>query len=329
MSDAPTVQVIIVNWNHGRYLKTCLEGLYRQSYPAFHITVWDNASTDGSPEWLRENAPQVRLVCAPRNLGFSTALNQAMALERDPLVLSLNPDVTARPAFLAGLVECLQPDSRIGMAAPRLLMAGRPDCLDSTGLFINRRRLPYDRGQGEPDRGQYDSQPDVFGACGAAALYRRAMLEDVAMDGETFDEDFFAYYEDADLAWRAQLRGWRAAYAPAAVAEHVRGSGDRLRNAKTPGGNGPRYAFRNRALMVVKNDQGRSLVADLPRMLAADLPRLGYMLLARPQALQSIPDILRLLPRMLKKRRLIQAGCRVDPRAIYRRYICTPHNLSG
>lgn len=200
------------------------------------------------------------------------------------------------------------------MVAPKLLRADDPTRLDSTGLFIDRRRRPYDRGQGQVDRGQYDAQPYAFGACGAAALYRRAMLEDVAVEGEYVDEGFFAYCEDADLAWRAQLRGWQCAYAPQAVATHVRGWGDTLRKHGHARKNvrGLRLALRNRYLMALRNDAWRYLLADLPRILAAELPRLAYAALTVPPLLLGLADLLRAWPSALRKRQSIRARRTVD-----------------
>ena len=204
------VDIIIVNWNHGKYLENCLEALTNQTYPTLEITIVDNGSLDGSVEWLTQHHPHLHLLTFSENVGFSRAFNHAVNNTTEPFILSLNPDVVAQPACIAELVQTIGEDERIGIVTPKLLRADDPALIDSTGLFLDRRRRPYDRGQMCADRGQYDHQREVFGACGAAALYRRAMLEDLAHDGEYFDEDFFAYYEDVDLAWRAQARGWRA-----------------------------------------------------------------------------------------------------------------------
>jgi GT2 family glycosyltransferase len=185
-------------------------------------------------------------------------------------------------------------DESVGIVSPKLLRREDPTILDSTGLFINRSRRPYDRGQGEVDQRQYDHANKIFGACGAAALYRRTMLTDLAFINEYFDEDFFTYYEDADLAWRAQMRGWKARYAPKAVAAHVRGWGDTLRkkDAAIKDTSGPRFALRNRWLMILKNDALRYFLLDLPFILASEISRLGYMIVFAPDALLGLKDIL-------------------------------------
>jgi len=332
-----SVSVIIVNWNHGRFLKDCLDALLAQEQsstalgtsPQFDVTVVDNGSTDGSPDWVARRYPDIRLLALPDNRGFSRAFNQAACCTDGTFVLSLNPDVTVRPRFIFEMVHAMEPDEYTGMVAPKLLRTDETAVLDSTGLFLDRRRRPYDRGQGEADRHQYDTQPYVFGACGAAALYRRAMLEDLALNGEYLDEDFFAYYEDADLAWRAQLRGWRCVYAPRAVATHARGWGDTLRKkghtAKDSGG--PRLALRNRYLMIVKNDALSYFLADLPRILAAELPRLAYAALAAPEVLLGIPDLIRAWPSALRKRQQIRSRRTVDD-AVVRRWFVAPKNTA-
>jgi len=329
--DDILVSVIIVNWNHGRFLKGCLDALLAQDYPAFDVTVVDNGSNDGSPEWVARHSPDVCLLAFPDNRGFSRAFNQAVRRTHGTFVLSLNPDVTVSPGFISAMVQAMGQDERVGMVAPKLLRADAPTVLDSTCLLIDRRRRPYDRGQGEVDRGQYDAQPFgsaqggpyVFGACAAAALYRRAMLDDLALNGEYFDEDFFAYYEDADLAWRAQLRDWRCVFAPRAVAAHARGWGDTLRKKghATKDGRGPRLALRNRYLMTIKNDALGYLLADLPLVLAAELPRLAYAALAAPEVLLGIPDLVRAWPTALRKRRRIRSQRTVDDAVVRRWFV--------
>ena len=276
----------------------------------------------------------MRLWALAENLGFSCALNWGISHTEGDLLLSLNPDTIVRQDSVWEMVRAMEGrerrGERVGIVAPKLLQASDPTILDSTGLFVDRRRRPYDRGQGEPDRWQYDAQSYAFGACGAAALYRRAMLEDLKLGGQFFDEGFFAYYEDADLAWRAHLRGWRCIYAPHAVATHARGWADTLRQtgraAKEAAG--PRLALRNRYLMTIKNDTLGHFLADLPLILAAEMPRLAYAAVTRPTVLLGLSDLVRALPSALRKRRQIR-GRRVVDDAVIRRWFVAPTEMAA
>lgn len=301
--DNCSVSVVIVNWNHKPFLQACLDSIFAQGFKPLNVVVVDNASIDGSPAWIGMNYPQVQLITFGENRGFSFAFNEGARTSVDPFILSLNPDVVLQPDCLVQLVQVLVEQEKVGIVAPKLLRADNPALIDSTGLFINRSRCPYDRGQGEVDGGQYDHLTEIFGACGAAALYRRAMLEDLAFANEYLDEDFFAYYEDADLAWRAQLSGWRAVYQPGAVGFHVRGWGDSLRKQRKRSPIGPRLAFRNRYLMSLKNDCLPNFLVDLPFLLASEVPRLLYAAVTMPSVLLGAWDFLELSGTMMRKRR--------------------------
>lgn len=309
MAD-PLVSVVIVNWNNGDYLSNCLHALQNQEYASLEIFVVDNASTDGSVEWVRQNYPAVNLIAFDHNRGFAYAFNEAVRVSHGSLILSLNPDVTVQPGFISAIITAFNSEDNIGMAAPKLLQALDPSRLDSTGLFVDRSRRTVDRGQGEVDSGQFDAHKDVFGACGAAALYKRSMLEELQLDSQYYDEDFFAYYEDADLAWRAQLMGWRCAYVPTAIGLHIRGYGDTLRKRRKKNDYGPRLALRNRYLMILKNDEFTSFLHDLPFIFLPELPRLLFLALLSPRSLLGIIDFIRIFPATWEKRKKIQGARR-------------------
>jgi len=310
----PSVSIIIVNWNHGQYLRKCLDLLFAQEYHLFEIFIVDNGSQDGSPNMIKDEYPGVKIWTFPDNRGFSKALNWGVNQTTSDFVVSLNPDVFVMRNFLQEMVNVMCQDESIGIVSAKLLRDDDSTTLDSTGLFLNHFRRPYDRGQGEIDSGQYDRTLQIFGACGAAALYRRSMLVDIAVEGEFFDEDFFTYYEDADLAWRAQMRGWNGRYAPRAVATHVRGSGDTLRKVKTSTKNidGPRLALRNRWLMTLKNDALRYLLLDFPFIFVMELSRLLYMAIFAPNALLGLKDILVGFRTALDKRNKIRGRMVID-----------------
>jgi GT2 family glycosyltransferase len=205
------VSVIIPNWNGERFIKECLLSVYGQTYSPLEVILIDNGSTDKSLDIVREDFPEVVLLKNQTNLGFSKAVNQGIEKAKGKFILLLNNDVTLQPEFVSVTVKAISSADDVGSVSGKLLIPadGGADVIDSTGHLIFRNRLAIDRGDGEKDLGQYDSAEEVFGACAAASLYRRAMLDDVAVNGEYFDLSFFAFLEDVDLNWRAQLRGWK------------------------------------------------------------------------------------------------------------------------
>ncbi|HMN10844.1 MAG TPA: glycosyltransferase family 2 protein [Bellilinea sp.] len=300
----PHVDVVIITWNHHEHIVDCLEALLTQDYPVFRVTVLDNASMDRTVEQIEAKFPTVMVLREESNTGFSKALNRAIKNTEGEYILSLNPDVIVRPDFISRLVEAMA-DQRIGFAAPKLLRADDPQLLDSTGLFLDSLRRPVDRGQLEVDKGQYDGLRVIFGACGAAALYRREMLHDLAIHGEIFDEDFFAYYEDADLSWRAQQLGWKGVFAPEAIATHERGWGDTVRKVRgkaNPAGQGPRLALRNYLLMLQKNPKPRMNLWERIRTSLYLLVKSLYLLALKPTALNGWIEAFRLKKTMASKR---------------------------
>ncbi len=230
MADTPSLAITIVTYNSERYIQRCLASIAEQNYPDLQVIVVDNASTDSTSSVLAQAQGQFpcQVVYNRTNTGFAAAQNQAIGLSRSKWVLVLNPDVLFTPDFLHRLVEAGETVKQVGTVCGKLL-AISPDLeqldqplLDSTGIFFTPELRHLDRGSRLPDNGRYDRFQYVFGATGAAALYRREMIEDISINREFFDSDFFAYREDADVSWRAQLLGWKTLYCPLAVAYHVR-----------------------------------------------------------------------------------------------------------
>ena len=211
--------VVVLNWNGRDYLRDCLRSLFAQTYPDTKVLIVDNASPDESWRIAADEFPEAALLRMSENLHFARGMNAgfARALE-DPqaaFIVALNNDVRVDPEWLAGLIAAAD-EPGVGMVASKILFMDRPKVLNSTGLRPARDGGGIDRGWNEPDDGRYDSQTDVFGPSGGAALYRRELLEKVGL----YDGDFVAYAEDLDLAWRARLRGWTARFAPHAVVYH-------------------------------------------------------------------------------------------------------------
>src|SRR5580698_7062082 len=222
------VSVTVVTYNSGRFIKRCLESVLEQRYANKEIIVVDNASTDGTVDILEQFADRCRVVYNDENIGFAAAQNQAISISTGEWVLTLNPDVLLLPNFVQALADAGQMDPKIGTVCGKLLTIRAsfdlPDkpLVDSTGIYFTPMLRHLDRGSQEVDNGHYLNHEFVFGATAAAALYRRQMIDDIAVDDEFFDPDFFVYREDADVAWRAQLMGWRCIYTPHARGYHVR-----------------------------------------------------------------------------------------------------------
>lgn len=292
-----TVSIVILSWNSKAYLGPCLNSARAQTHPHKEILVIDNGSADGSAAFVRERYPDVRLITHPTNVGFARGNNIGIANTSGEYVMALNSDVVLDPRYIETLLrEFDQKGGKLGMASGKLFRPGGK-ILDSTGLAITRLRRFADRGSGEEDKGQYDGRPDIFGACAAAAIFWRGMLEDVRTGDEYFDEDFFAYVEDVDLAWRARRQGWSAAFVPEATATHVRGGSNLHRRLKQA------FSFRNRYWMMLKNESIGNILRDLPFLMVYDASRFFYLCLTNPKTLPSAAECLLKIPKMLRKRR--------------------------
>jgi GT2 family glycosyltransferase len=257
MASNDLVSVTIVTYNSGRFIKRCLESVLEQKYPNLEVIVVDNASTDGTLDILEQFQHRVRLFYNDENIGFAAAQNQAIGLSRGEWVLTLNPDVLLLKNFIQAMVEAGQIDPKAGTVCGKLLTIRasfdlpEKQLVDSTGIYFTPMLRHLDRGSQEVDNGHYLNFEYVFGATAAAALYRRQMIDDVSIDGEFFDPDFFVYREDADVAWRAQLMGWRCIYTPLARGYHVRNVLPGNRRALPPEIN--MHSVKNRFLMRIKN----------------------------------------------------------------------------
>ncbi|MHB0876062.1 MAG: glycosyltransferase family 2 protein, partial [Anaerolineae bacterium] len=256
----PAASVVIPNYNGVSLLPGCLDALRRQSRSDFETIVVDDASTDGSLALLSKRYPEVRLVPLARNRGFTGAVNAGIAAAQGETIVLLNSDTEATPAWLEALLGAFAVDPGVGMVASRMMLFDRRDVFHSAGDLYGRDGIPRNRGVWQQDRGQYDASAYVFGPCGGAAAYSRAMLEQVG----TLDERLHMYLEDVDMAWRGQLRGFRCLYAPDARLYHMLSA--------TGGGHlSSYYTGRNTIAVIAKDVPGPLLRRYWPRMLRAQL----------------------------------------------------------
>jgi GT2 family glycosyltransferase len=278
--------------------------------PDHEVVVVDNASGDGTAA-LAEQHGAAHLRLEPRR-SYAAAINEGIARTGGDAVLLLNADCFLRPGFLAAALPRLA-DQRVGSVAPKLLRVAGPGApaerIDAAGMFVTRWRKNGLVGFGQPSQA-FSAPGHAFGADGAAALYRRRTLEDCALSSrEVLDEDMALWASDADLAWRAQLLGWRCAYEPRAVAEHVRSYSPATRSQMPD--DARRLQFRNRYLMLAKNETAAGLRRDGLLIAGYELLVLGHVLLRERQLLRGYHDAWRLLPGARGRRRLIQSRRRV------------------
>jgi GT2 family glycosyltransferase len=316
MSQNDFVSVTIVTYNSGRFIKRCLESVLAQRYPYKEIIVIDNNSTDGTVDILEQFEDRCQVVYNQENVGFAAAQNQAIAMASGDWVLTLNPDLLLLPNFIEALVEAGAIDPRVGSVCGKLLtmsptfdIPAKP-VVDSTGIYFNPMLRHLDRGSQEVDNGHYLRYEYVFGASAAAAMYRREMIEDISVDGEFFDSDFFVYREDADVAWRAQLLGWRCIYVPYARGYHVRSVLPGNRRALPPEIN--MHSVKNRFLMRIKNISGSLYRRNWFSITLRDLVVISCCLFREHTSLKAFGYLARNWRRAMAKRRYIQARQRVD-----------------
>jgi len=319
--------LVIVTYNHADTLPACLRAVAALDPAPERLIVIDNASNDGSAGLATAHAggPPVEVIREDRNTGFAAAANLGIRSSDTPWVLLLNPDCAPRPDMVerlfAGLAGCPDP-TRVAVLTPRLVRASGPDLaptpvLDAAGMMVTRSGRHFDRGAGTAADGAYDRPAWVFGGTGAAALYRRLALDDVAYpESELFAETFFAYREDAELAWRLQLRGWRCLYVPDATASHRRGF--RPEEGRRGHRDINRYSVRNRFLLRAHCADAGWHLRCLPWWLGRDLLVVGACLTAERPSLPGLVDAWRLRGDALRKRRWVLGRRTVSGRRMAR-----------
>lgn len=306
MVQRSSVAITIVTFNSSRYIRRCLEYALRQDYEDLSLVVVDNASSDNTAEILREFEGRARIAYNAKNMGFAGGQNQAMGMVDAAWYLTLNPDVKLTTGFVRQLVSAGELDSGIGSVCGKLLAMTpefeprEPPMFDSTGIYVTPNMRHFDRGSLQPDRHQYDDPEFVFGATGAACLYRAEMIRDISIDGEFFDNDFFAYREDADVAWRAQLLGWKCLYVPSAVAYHVRNVLPSNRAELSPVIN--LHSVKNRWLLRIKNITPSLYRKHWLAITVRDLLVIGGCLLKEWPSLRAFVLLAKIRKRALRKR---------------------------
>jgi GT2 family glycosyltransferase len=309
-----TVSVQIVTYNSEKYILPCLKAVFGQNYPVDKVIIIDNHSKDRTLE-LISDFKGIEITKNEKNNGFAGGHNQALKCSKSEYVLILNPDVILHSDYIGSVIQEIKRASSVGMATGKLYRDMSKKVIDSTGIIIKKNRRAFDRGAGEKDSRQYDYSTDVFGVSGAAAIYRRNMIEDISIDGQFFDETFFAYKEDVDVAWRARLLGWSGIFVPNAVAEHSRGWKEKKRTEISL--NIRKYSYINRYYTILKNDFLPYFLIHLPVILFYEILSFIYALVKERNLLKVWVLFFKTFRQMFKKRRIIQKKRRSSHKQLY------------
>ncbi len=331
--------MVVVTWNRRSLLRSCLQSLTRQNLnQPFEVVVVDNGSDDGSPEMVlqeygKSTKFRVQLIRNPENRGFCAANNQGFAASDTEFVALLNNDAEAEADWLEKLVTAFDGRPDVGMAASKILVHEDPRRIDKAGHLIYPDGQNRGRGSGELDEGQYDRVEEILWPDGCAAMYRRAMLDQIG----GFDEDFFAYADDAELGLRARIAGWKCLYIPDAVVRHHRGATLGLRSSRRL-----ELIERNRLLLAAKLFPwsllwlngvyyGIRLGAGVWAAITGQgevgqYPGIRGKLQAALAVWKGDWQALPLLPRMLAKRRDVERIRKLSPREVRR--LILEHRIS-
>ena len=308
-ANQPIARVVVLNWNGRRWLERCLSALKAQTFREFEVVVVDNASSDGSADFVRERFPEYSVLQLSANVGFAAGNNAGARNATATYLAFLNNDTEVDPAWLATLVDVAERDPSVGLVASHIVFMDPPGIVDSAGDGYLRCGGGFKHGYGQPVSGKHGVE-EVFGACGAGFLIHRSLFELIG----GFDEDFFVVYEDVDLSYRARLAGARSVCAFDAVVRHA-GSASlgRVSTAAVY------YGQRNLEWTWIKNSPPGLLLRSFPSHMLYDLAgliayaragHLGAWIRAKGAALAGLPS-------MLRKRRKIQGATALDPKSLW------------
>jgi len=335
----PLISINLLSYNAQEYIDGCLNSVFNQTYPHLEILIIDNASTDKTKEYLKKlpKTSNLKIVFNPENVGFAAGHNQAIKQSKGEFILCLNQDIILDKDFVRRAVELFKKNDRLAAVQGKLLRWNTSNptqrnftdydvsyIIDTVGLKMLKNRRIINRGQGTVDQDDFKKIEEIFGADGAAPVYRRKSLEDVKISlagkDEYFDEDFFCYKEDVDLAWRLQLYKWKTMYHPKALAWHARTAGDsaeigyfniikeRLKINKFA----KYFAFKNQRLMQLKNEQPLLIIRHASWFLPKEMASWAYVIVFERYTWKAIKDLFKQMPNAWRKRKIIMSNKRAS-----------------
>ncbi|MBI4708861.1 MAG: glycosyltransferase family 2 protein [Candidatus Portnoybacteria bacterium] len=345
------VSINLLTYNGSRFIEKCLASVFGQSYLKIEFLIIDNRSQDNTVVIIQEIISRanpkfpVRFIQNDKNTGFAAGHNQGISQSKGEFVLCLNQDAILAPDFVEKAVKLFseKKDEKIAAIQPKILRLNEKleptEIIDTTGLVVLKNRRIIGHGQGQIDKGQYAIMDEIFGVDGAAPIFKREALEDVKLPFdfaqginsvyEYFDEDFFLYKEDVDLAWRLRLYGWKTFFAPDVKAWHARGAGDSaainyisIIKERRKISNFAKYlSFRNQRLMQIKNELPSLFLKHSPRLFFKEIGAWVYVILFEHFTLKVIGDLIKFTPKAFRKRKIIMQEKKVDAKEMGRWFV--------
>lgn len=291
-----SISVIIVTYNSSTYIESCLDSVFAQDFDDYEVIIIDNASEDRTKSIIKDKYPDILLIENQKNYGPCFARNQGIMKANGRFILCLDHDVKLLNHFLKNIYKAIEREDNLGAVQPKILM-NDAKTIYSTGIYPSWLRRFYDIGNGKNDSWEFEKKKLVFGTSAAASLYRKEALESIKQGEEYFDSDFFYFFEDVDVSWRMQKKGWHILYTPDAVCLHI---GGRSRNKDKIS---QYLSLRNRYLLILKNESWLGLLRLFFVFFIYDLWRNLFMLIVNPKYfLKAGFEIIRLSPKMIRKR---------------------------
>ncbi|OGE79823.1 MAG: hypothetical protein A2660_03250 [Candidatus Doudnabacteria bacterium RIFCSPHIGHO2_01_FULL_45_18] len=307
------VSVINVVYNTKKWMKLSFDAVFAQTHKDLEVFAVICANDDGGKEFLQQNYPNVKILDPGKNLGFAGGNNLAIKGSNGEFIQLVNPDLIMEPNYIEEMLKAFQ-DSKVAAATGKLLRYDfekheKTKIIDTTGVIMSSSGRARDRGQNEPDAGQFDTQTDVFGVSGAGPMYRKSALEKIKYQQEYFDEDFMAYWEDVDLSWRLNNSRYVHRYVPNAVAFHGRTAGQSqggyshlfkfIQHHQKLSSQVLRLNYKNHILMYLKNARH----VWHPAFILRELVMFGYILIFETSTLKVVPELFRQIPKIWTKRK--------------------------
>lgn len=308
------VSVIFVIYEGKKYIKPAFDAVFAQTHKDLEVIAVINKSTDGAKEEIQNNYPQVKIIDPGQNLFFAKGNNVGIHASSGEYIQLVNQDVILEPNYIEEILKAFS-DNKVAAATGKILRYDfenncKTKVVDTLGIVMNKSGRARDIGQLQEDNGQFENASEVFGVSGAVPMYRKSALDKVKYNQEYFDEDFGAYWEDADLSWRLNTAGFKNVYAPKAVAYHGRTAGQSeggylhlfefIKHHSKLSRQILRWNYKNHLLMYIKNARFFH-----PAFIIRELVMLGYIIIFETATLKVIPELIQTLPKIWKKRQWI------------------------